>query len=53
MKAKLNIPTLFHAGIHGVTWMVLSIVSMVVVLFAAWSSCCLWQGAVTTMHNLA
>jgi hypothetical protein len=53
MKAKLNVPTLFHAGIRGMTWMVLSTISMVVVLFAAWSSCCLWQGVVSSMHNLA
>ena len=53
MKVKLNVPTLFHAGIHGVTWMVLSTISLVVVLFAAWSSICLWQGVVSSMNNLA
>lgn len=53
MKAKLNVPTIFHAGIRGMTWTVVSSITMAVVVFATWSSVCLWHGVATSLHNLA
>jgi hypothetical protein len=53
MKREMNIPVIFHAGFRGLSWAIATTISLLVVLFAAWSSCCLWQGVVVAAHTLA